>query len=79
MELQLYLHESSLVLWDEFLKYCLHLQVTTLENGLKVASLETHSPKSHLGLFIDAASRHETPSTLGITHALRNAAFLVCI
>jgi len=54
------------------------LQVTTLENGLKVASLETYSPKSRVGLFIDAASRHETPSTLGISHFLRNAAFMVC-
>lgn len=52
------------------------VQVTTLENGLKVASLETHSPKSRVGLFIDAASRHETPSTLGISHVLRNAAFM---
>ncbi|KAL9956545.1 hypothetical protein ACROYT_G038033 [Oculina patagonica] len=52
------------------------VQVTTLENGLKVASLETHSPKSKVGLFIDAASRHETPSTLGISHILRNTAFL---
>ncbi|XP_066027045.1 cytochrome b-c1 complex subunit 2, mitochondrial [Pocillopora verrucosa] len=52
------------------------VQVTTLENGLRVASLETHSPKSRIGLFINAASRHETPSTLGITHALRSAAFL---
>ena len=54
------------------------LQVTTLENGLKVASLETHSPKSRVGLFINAASRHETPSQLGISHILRNAAFMVC-
>ena len=48
-----------------------------MANGLKVVSLETYSPKSRVGLFIDAASRHETPETLGITHMLRNAAFLV--
>ena len=48
-----------------------------MSNGLKVVSLETYSPKSRVGLFIDAASRHETPETLGITHMLRNAAFLV--
>lgn len=52
------------------------VQVSTLQNGLKVVSLETYSPKSRIGLFINAASRHETPSTLGITHMLRNAAFL---
>lgn len=52
------------------------VQVSSLENGLKVVSLETYSPKSRVGLFIDAASRHETPETLGITHMLRNAAFL---
>ena len=52
-------------------------QVSTLENGLKVVSLETYSPKSRVGLFINAASRHESSSTLGITHLLRNAAFLV--
>lgn len=48
-----------------------------MANGLKVVSLETYSPKSRVGLFIDAASRHETPETLGITHMLRNTAFLV--
>ncbi|KAK2557089.1 Cytochrome b-c1 complex subunit 2 [Acropora cervicornis] len=52
------------------------VQVSSLANGLKVVSLETYSPKSRVGLFIDAASRHETPETLGITHMLRNAAFL---
>lgn len=52
------------------------VQVSTLENGLKVVSLETYSPKSRVGLFINAASRHESSSTLGITHLLRNAAFL---
>lgn len=67
--------------WETFACYWSKtlLQVTTLENGLKVASLETHSPKSRVGLFIDAASRHETPSTLGISHVLRNTAFMVCV
>ena len=53
------------------------LQVTSLDNGLKVASLETFSPKCRLGLFINAGSRHETPDRLGISHVLRNTAFLV--
>ncbi|XP_032236977.1 cytochrome b-c1 complex subunit 2, mitochondrial isoform X2 [Nematostella vectensis] len=52
------------------------VQVTTLDNGLKVASLETYSPISRVGLFFDAGSRYETDSNLGITHMLRNAAYL---
>ena len=53
--------------------------MTTLNNGLRVASLETYSPTARVGLFFDAGSRYETHSNLGITHFLRNAAFAVSI
>lgn len=52
-----------------------HVQVTTLDNGVKVASVETYSPVSRVGVFLDAGSRYETQDNLGVTHFLRSAAF----
>jgi len=51
------------------------VQVTTLDNGVKVASVETYSPVSRVGVFLDAGSRCETQDNLGVTHFLRSAAF----
>ncbi|KAK3717304.1 hypothetical protein QZH41_002309 [Actinostola sp. cb2023] len=49
--------------------------VTTLDNGMKVVSLETHAPSSRVGLFIDAGSRYESQENRGVTHFVRSAAF----
>ncbi|XP_031557711.1 cytochrome b-c1 complex subunit 2, mitochondrial-like [Actinia tenebrosa] len=53
-----------------------NVQVTTLDNGMKVASLETHAPTSKVGLFFEAGSRYEMQDNLGVSHFLRNAAFV---
>ena len=50
-----------------------------MANGMKVASLETHTPNARLGLFFDAGSRYETQDNMGITHFFRNAAFAVSV
>jgi processing peptidase subunit alpha len=51
------------------------VQVTTLENGLRVASSNSASPLSSLGVFVDSGSRHETGGTAGISNFLEHVAF----
>ncbi|XP_038068355.1 cytochrome b-c1 complex subunit 2, mitochondrial-like [Patiria miniata] len=52
------------------------VQVSKLNNGLTVASLENHSPVSRIGLMVNAGSRYETSQNLGVTHCLRSYANL---
>lgn len=63
------------------------LKVSTLPNGLTVASIENHSPVTTLGVAIKAGSRNETYDNAGVSHALRiasglatkkNSAFTIC-
>jgi len=51
-------------------------RVTTLPNGIVVASVENYSPVSRVSLSFRAGSRYEHGSNLGITHCLRNCAGL---
>ena len=43
-----------------------------------MASVETHSFSSTLSVYVRAGSRQETYSQQGLTHLLKNTAFLVC-
>merc|ERR1712128_194363 len=52
------------------------LKVSTLKNGLNVASIENHSPVTTLGVIIKSGSRNEGYENAGISHALRIAAGL---
>merc|ERR1739838_785454 len=52
------------------------LKVSTLKNGLNVASIENHSPITTLGVILKAGSRSDTHDNAGISHALRIAAGL---
>ena len=54
-----------------------HKQVSTLPNGLVVASLENMSPVSRVAVYLSAGPRYEAPEELGICHFLRNASQLV--
>merc|ERR1712020_405441 len=63
------------------------LKVSTLPNGLTVASIENHSPVTTLGVAIKAGSRNESYDNSGVSHALRvasglatkkNSAFNIC-
>lgn len=51
------------------------VQYTTLPSGLRVASTESNSPTSSVGVFIDAGSRFETRDSSGISHFLEFTAF----
>ncbi|XP_031556101.1 mitochondrial-processing peptidase subunit alpha-like [Actinia tenebrosa] len=50
-------------------------QVTTLENGIRVASEESFGQFSTVGVVIDAGSRYEVDCPAGITHVLEKLAF----
>jgi len=50
-------------------------QVTNLENGVKVATIDGCNSVAKVGLFIDAGSRYENPANLGISHFLRSGAY----
>lgn len=49
--------------------------VTTLPNGLKVASEGSSSPTASIGLYVDCGSVYETPLSSGATHLLERMAF----
>lgn len=52
------------------------LKMTTLKNGLTVASIENHGPITTLGIVLKSGARNETYENLGASHALRSAAGL---
>lgn len=52
------------------------LSVFTLSNGIRVVHRRhRHSPIAHVGLFIGAGARDETPETNGIAHFIEHAVF----
>lgn len=51
------------------------VEITTLSNGVRVASQDLGGPVSALGLFVSAGSRNETPYSAGVTHALERLAY----
>ena len=51
--------------------------VTTLPNGLRVASLEGLGQVTAVGVLVDAGSRYETPDTNGVSHLIDRLAFKV--
>jgi len=52
------------------------LKVSTLKNGLTVATIENHGPVASLGVIIKAGSRNESYENLGASHMLRICAGL---
>lgn len=53
-----------------------HVEITTLENGLRVATDRMdHVATASLGLWVEAGSRFETPSISGISHFLEHMVF----
>ena len=55
------------------------VKITTLPNRIRVATEATPGHFASVGLYIDAGSRYETPSTSGVSHFLDRMAFKVCI
>ncbi|OQU78332.1 hypothetical protein SORBI_3009G204601 [Sorghum bicolor] len=50
-------------------------KVTTLPNGVKIASETSSSPAASVGLYIDCGSIYETPASSGVSHLLERMAF----
>lgn len=48
---------------------------STLANGLRVATVESNSPLSSIGVFINSGSRHEQPGINGISNFIEHIAF----
>ncbi|KAA1468123.1 mitochondrial processing peptidase [Dentipellis sp. KUC8613] len=51
------------------------VQITTLPNKIRVATESTPGHFSSVGLYVDAGSRYEVPSTSGVSHFLDRMAF----
>ncbi|KAJ8479633.1 hypothetical protein OPV22_023360 [Ensete ventricosum] len=50
-------------------------KITTLPNGLKIASEMSTNPVASIGLYINCGSVYETPSSFGATHLLERMAY----
>ncbi|KAI3447067.1 hypothetical protein Pfo_003732 [Paulownia fortunei] len=50
-------------------------RITTLPNGLKIASETSANPAASIGLYVDCGSIYETPASFGATHLLERMAF----
>lgn len=55
------------------------VQVTTLPNRIRVATESTPGHFSSVGLYVDAGSRYENPSTSGVSHFIDRMAFKVSL
>jgi len=52
------------------------VKVSSLANGIKVASCDTGGALSRVAIAVQAGSRHEARTQLGISHVMKNAAFI---
>ncbi|CAN6707227.1 unnamed protein product [Malus baccata var. baccata] len=50
-------------------------QITTLSNGVKIASETSTSPAASIGIYVDSGSIYETPVSSGASHLLERLAF----
>ncbi|KAK9060788.1 hypothetical protein SSX86_021494 [Deinandra increscens subsp. villosa] len=50
-------------------------KITTLPNGIKIASETSSSPGASVGLYVKTGSVYETPASYGATHLLERMAF----
>ncbi|KAK4601799.1 hypothetical protein RGQ29_011071 [Quercus rubra] len=50
-------------------------KITTLPNGVKIASETSANPTASIGLYVDCGSNYETPASIGATDLLRRMAF----
>jgi processing peptidase subunit alpha len=50
-------------------------KITTLPNGVKIASETSPNPVASIGIYVDSGSVYETPGTIGVSHLLEKMAF----
>ncbi len=68
---------SAAPTYEEVLNNSPETRVTTLSNGLRVATEDYGLPTCTVGIWIDAGSRYETEKTNGTAHFLEHMAFKV--
>jgi len=66
--------KSSLTLEQDPIEYD---QITTLPNGIRVATEALPGPFSGVGVYVDAGSRYETEELRGVSHIIDRLAFKV--
>nr|XP_043621559.1 mitochondrial-processing peptidase subunit alpha-like [Erigeron canadensis] len=49
--------------------------ITTLSNGVRIASESSPNPAASIGLYVNSGSIYETPASFGATHLLERMAF----
>ncbi|GBG84704.1 hypothetical protein CBR_g39080 [Chara braunii] len=59
----------------EFASIPLETKITTLPNGMKIASEDTPGPTTTVGLYIDSGSVYETAGNNGVSHLLERMSF----
>ncbi|XP_064483483.1 mitochondrial-processing peptidase subunit beta-like [Ornithodoros turicata] len=69
------LHQLATTTFSQSLLNVPETRVTTLDNGIRVATEDSGNPTCTVGLWIDAGSRYETDSTNGVAHFLEHMAF----
>ncbi|KAJ0703758.1 putative quinol--cytochrome-c reductase, Mitochondrial processing peptidase [Helianthus annuus] len=50
-------------------------KITTLSNGIKIASESSSVKPASIGLYVNSGSIYETPTSFGVTHLLERMAF----
>ncbi|XP_050218514.1 mitochondrial-processing peptidase subunit alpha-like [Mercurialis annua] len=50
-------------------------KITTLSNGIKIASETSANPAASIGLYVNSGSIYESPASFGATHLLERMAF----
>jgi len=50
-------------------------KVSTLSNGVRIATIDSNSAVTHIGIFIDSGTRYEPHELSGISHFLEKMAF----
>jgi len=50
-------------------------EITTLKNGVRIATEATYSPTASIGLYVDAGSVNEHPQISGVCHLLEHLAY----
>ncbi|XP_031267725.1 mitochondrial-processing peptidase subunit alpha-like [Pistacia vera] len=51
------------------------VKVTTLDNGIRIASATSANPVASIGIYLDCGSVYETPMSCGASHLLEKMAF----
>jgi len=59
----------------DFARHYPHTKVSTLSNGIRVATEESHGDSATIGVWIDTGSRYEDEKTNGVAHFLEHLSF----